>query len=250
MLDSVDTRKLLLLRAATAAHTRKLTSARSLTALDRYLGDLPHIDNHDDKPGAARSASRTYGFGVDALVAQDALLATLDANDLEEIVDVVEVDIIQRWSQARNDVADELRDRLRYIHPKLAALYVGAWDQFVAQGPGHLESVCNLGAEVLSRILRTLAPDDDVRVGSRGRQAHRRGRSRRQGRPQGAASLHQAASQQDRAESPVIEVDVLGRATEALVARFNAGKHESVGDLAALRSNLVTLDSVLVRILD
>lgn len=254
MMSSIDTRELLLLKASAAAPQRRLLSARPLSAYDRYLDGLPLDDLLPGPAEEARevfTATRTYGFGVDALVATDVLLSPLEADDVEEIIEVVRGEVIEPWEEARGSIAGDLRDRLQAIDPTIANLYVGAWDQFAARRPGHLESASHLANEVLSRVLRTLAPDADVRAWAAGANIPAK-EIEHDGRVTRKARLRFIKREASRSERSLLvgEVDALTKAAEGLIGRLNAGKHDSVGTVMTLRTNLVTFEAVLLRILD
>lgn len=254
MLSSIDTRELLLLKASAAAPRRRLLSARPLSAYDRYLDGLPLNDLLARDTGDARrvlTASRTYGFGVDALVATDALLSPLEADVVDEVVEVVRGEVVEPWEEARGSIAGDLRDRLQAIDPTIANLYVGAWDQLAVRGPGHLESASHLANEVLSRVLRTLAPDAAVRAWAVDANIPAK-EIEHEGRVTRKARLRFIKREASRSERSLLigEVDALSKAAEGLIGRLNAGKHDSVGTVMTLRTNLVTFEAVLLRILD
>lgn len=251
MLASVDTRDWLLMAATTAAPKRDLISARPLTAFDRYLDHLPLADVDDERARTVFSAGRTHGFTVDALVAHDALMSPMDADELEEVIEVVQGEVVEPWLEARVEVAGHLRSRLSAIDPKLAELYVGAWDALGQARPGYLEASCHLANEALGRVMHQLAPDDQVRAwasltGVPAKEVESSGRLTRKIR---LRYILRDASRDER-RLLLNDVEAISTSTEALVNRFNAGKHASTGTNVTLRANLMTLEGVLTRILN
>lgn len=250
MLDQVGARELLLLKATGADPLRRLLSARPLTAFSRYLDGFPH-----DPSGGARvrdtlAAGKTHGFVVDSLVAGDALLSPLDADERDEVIDIFESGIIEPWQEARAESGADLGARLAAVDPKLEEMYRGAWETLGAKRPGYVEATCHLAVEVLGRALHHLARDEDVRTWASQNGYKLKDIESQNGNLTRKIRLRYIlrTGSRDERNLVVANVDALLKTADLLIGRLNAGRHNSVGTDVLLRGNLFCLEAVLFHI--
>lgn len=258
--QSIQTREWLLLAASAGLPATKLLSAAPLDAYTKAVGRLVEdmsLALPEDESGLVTAVKlgsplgfrRLHGRAIDSLVASDALLSPLSPGALDEVVEVVESKVIEPWNRARENVAGELHDRLAAINPKLAELLMGAWDTLDRQGHGYLEATCHLILEALQRTLTACAPDDGVLAWAKENhipmdEVTASGRVTRRAR---IRFIYRG--RKDERVLVTKEVEAVEASVDILVKRLNAGKHASAGDLTAVRANLTSVESVLIRIL-
>jgi len=247
------TRDVLLRAAAAAAPTHRLLAARPLAAYERLLEQLTSPlglarlrDRERDDPGGV---SLLHGHAVDGLVARDALFRPPSGDRLEDLLDVVETRVIEPWRSARDRVGEYLQSALAAVDPKLAELFCGAWETLERQGAGYIEATCHLILETLQRALRALAPDDVV-VAWAAEQCIPESEVKSSGRVTRRVRLRYLFFTGSKGERKLVvaEIESIDKAVEALVGRFNAGKHVSEADLAVCRAHLCSVEAVLLRL--
>ena len=197
-------------------------------------------------------ATRQHGDAVSGLVAGDVItrsLAAADSND--DVLDIVEADVIAPWLSARSAGAEDLNHDLAGIDPKLAELHRGAWTQLSQREDGWLESASHLATEVVSRLIRELAPDTAV-----ARWAEDVGLSRdslmADGRFTRAARLKYISRNLEHKSEQrllVAEADDLAKITTQLIVVTNGGKHASIGADSTVRANLLSVEAIATRLL-
>lgn len=198
--------------------------------------------------------TRQHGDAVSGLVAGDAItrgLAAEDGHFDSDVLDIVESDVIAPWLSARGAEAEQLNHDLARIDPKLAELHRGAWTHLSQREDGWLEASSHLVTEVISRLIRELAPDETVArwaedIGLDPAKLMSDGRFTR------TARLKYISRNVDhRSERQLLEAEVgdLAKITSKLIAVTNGGKHASIGDGSAVRACLLSVEAIATRLL-
>jgi hypothetical protein len=201
-------------------------------------------------PGTGQlRVSAFAGHGTLGLLGGDVLTSDIDEKLDDRASDEVEKEVLAPWRAQRLLVADELYAVLHRLDPKVPDLLDAAWDDIARRGPAAVEKIANCLVEVLDRTLRSAAPDDAVRewhVRTGRPTSEWEGRDR----PPHALRVRFLANRLG-GERTVVEAqaEALALLHRRVRDRLQAVKHASRGDVAAVRTLLVTGESLLVALL-
>lgn len=157
--------------------------------------------------------------------------------------------VLDPWERSRLVGARLLRTRLGEIEPSVPALLDGAWEELERGGSAALEKAAHCITEVLDRTLRAAAPDIEVRAWHTAE-----GRSpsewEDQDRPPQSLRIKFLARRLGGARQ-LVEVELASVISlhKNVRSRLQAAKHASAGDLAQLRSLLLSAESLLTLLL-
>jgi hypothetical protein len=202
------------------------------------------------RPGTGQlRVSAFAGHGTLGLLGGDVLTSDIDEELDDQASDEVEKEVLTPWRAERLLVTDELYSVLRRLDPKVPDLLDGAWDDVARRGPAAVEKIATCATEVLDRTLRAAAPDDAVREWH-ARTGRPTSEWERQDRPPHALRVRFLANQLG-GERAVVEAqaEALALLHRRVRDRLQAAKHASRGDIAAVRTLLVTGESLLITLL-
>lgn len=212
-------------------------SAPAVSALSSYVDARPTL------PATARWREVVFaGHGTRALAVSDLLLD--DPVACEPVVaEQVEVIAVEPWREGMLDVREELSRALADLDPEIVNLLDGAWVDVQKPGPGALVKISSCAVEALDRALRTSAPDQAVRDWAAGRGPRLLDGN---GRPTRGARVRYVLRDR-KGDQKLVEaqVDAAVAFINELIGRLQAAKHASVGDIAAVRAHLVSVESAL-----
>jgi hypothetical protein len=103
-------------------------------------------------------------------------------------------------------------------------------------------------AEVIERVLRALAPNDEVLEWHR-RVARPKSDLDDNGRPTYAARARYVLEGRREQRLVVVQVDAVVGQIAPLRSLFQAGKHASAGSITSFRTHLVSLEALLLQLL-
>jgi hypothetical protein len=235
---------------ATAFSKRALLEATgSLTAafaaapsrqLRGYLVSLPPFPSSYHLAVGAR-ASR----GVAGLAAYDAIRVDgVHAKTIER----VESEVVAPWIEGPRPAREELMRRLGEIDPELSDLLAGAWEEVSRAGPAAVVKLASCATELVERVLRALAPNDEVL------DWHRRG-SRpnseldERGQPTYATRARFVLDGRREQRLVIVQIDAVVGQVAPMRSVFQGGKHASAGSITSFRTHLVSLEALLLQLL-
>lgn len=212
----------------------------AVRALSRYTGSLP---TPPSLIAARNSVIASEAIG--GLLGSEILTAGL-AEDLEaEATERIDANIIAPWEAGHNCARADLLTVLRGLDPTVPELLAGAWDDVSRQGPAAVSKIANCSVEALDRCLRAAAPPHDLLawIGTTDRQ---KALLDEKGRPTRAARVRYVLRSRNN-DLKLVEAHVESLVTMAasLNSRIQAAKHASTTNVSAVRSYLITVESVL-----
>jgi hypothetical protein len=205
-----------------------------------YLAGLPTPPSTQQLAIGAR-ASR----GVASLAAYDATSVT---GAHTEIIERAESDVVAPWVEGPRRAREELMRRLESIDPELPELLAGAWEEVSRSGPGALVKLTSCATEVVERVLRALAPNDEVLDWHR-RAARPKSDLDDKGRPTYATRARYVLEGKREQRLVVVQVDAVVGQVAPLRSLFQGGKHASAGSITLYRTHLVSLEALLLQLL-
>lgn len=205
-----------------------------------YLIDLPSPPTtHQLALGAHASRSVAAFAGYDA--------ASIDGVRAQT-VERVESDVVSPWIEGPRPAREELMRRLEEIDHELPDLLAGAWEEVGRAGPGAVVKLTSCAAEVVERVLRALAPNDEVLEWHR-RAARPKSDLDENGRPTYAARVRYVLEGKREQRLVVAQVDAVVGQVAPLRSLFQGGKHASAGSITSFRTHLVSLEALLLQLL-
>jgi len=218
-------------------------SVRPTRELRAYLAGLSMTPEVEDLTFAAQ-ASR----GVAGITAADLLTSTgvLDV----EAADLVEQEVVDPWVAGPQKARVVLLGRLGGLDPDIPALLAAAWAQVETDGPAAVAMASHAAVEVLDRTLRALAPDEAV-VGEHaaGRLRHKDALFEKDGKlaPTRGGRVAYAVMKCHPGQAKLIasQTKALAVTVTTLQENLQAGKHNSAGTVALVRSYLVAVEATL-----
>ncbi|NEA56641.1 hypothetical protein G3I60_21495 [Streptomyces sp. SID13666] len=216
------------------------TSGMPVVAWRNFVSDS--ADHLDELPMVVVTGRTNLSLlGSDLLASPDA-----DPGLVAEGADRVESEVVEPWMAARLEVTAELYAVLTRVDAKVPELLNGAWDDIRRNGPAAAEKVANCTVEAVERALRQAAPDEAVRAWHA---ENNRPAKEWEGldKPPHALRVKYLVRNLG-GPRPLVEsqaaafASVVGR----LRKQLQATKHASIGDVVAVRTLLITAESLLI----
>lgn len=222
-------------------------SARPTRELRGYLAGISVAPKVEDLTFAAQ-ASR----GIAGITAAD-LLNSTGVIDLEA-ADLLEEEVVEPWLTGPQNARQALLDRLGALDPEIPALLAAAWAQVETDGPAAVAMASHAAVEVLDRTLRVLAPDEAVlKEHAAGRLKHKDAVFDKGGKPMptrgGRVAFAVMKCHPGQTKLITSQTRALAVTVTTLQENLQAGKHNSNGTVALVRSYLVSVEATLTQLL-